>query len=540
MLHIQEQEQLHLVLMPHSKNMNTMKNKNIISKRLLVGTLSISLLFAACTDLETDEKDSLVIKTAGGTFAGDAKALLASTYSDLGALTDQANVYALSEQPTDEMIPPTRGVDWGDNGVWRTLHQHTWDPTHQQVLDSWNQLNQRAFKCNQILASTSPAPNATEVAEAKFLRAFFMSQVMDLYGQVPFREVNEGVDVDPRVFTRSEAFDFIVADLEAALPALPVTGPSPDIKKNGVASRAAANFLLAKLYLNKGVYKAGSAEGPYSFEKADMDKVIAHVNAIEDDLYSLEPFYFDNFTTKDPKTELIFISPAGSAQNRIYMTLHYNQNPSGWNGFATLADFYGKFESADDRRSASSPVGDKGANYHGLQRGFLVGLQLNDKEEPIIDNRTQLPLSFTPDVPLSGAATFKGIRVIKYHPGDQGPYIFFRYADAYLMKAEAIFRGGSGTGGETALSILNDLRSVRGATALAAVTESAILDERGRELYWEGVRRTDQIRFGTFTTAWHEKTSVETFRVLYPIPQQAIDSNPNLKQNKGYPGYVGE
>jgi hypothetical protein len=222
------------------------------------------------------------------------------------------------------------------------------------------------------------------------------------------------------------------------------------------------------------------------------------------------------------------------------MTLHYNQNPSGWNGFATLADFYGKFESVDDRVAAASPVTEKGANFHGLKRGFLIGQQVNDKEEEIIDNRTQLPLSFTADVPLSGAATYKGIRVIKYHPGDQGPYIFFRYADALLMKAEAILRGGTATGGETALSLVNDLRNVRGASPLASVDETAMLDERGRELYWEGVRRTDQIRFGTFTTTWHEKTSTESFRVLFPIPQQAIDSNPNLKQNKGYPGYVGE
>jgi hypothetical protein len=71
---------------------------------------------------------------------------------------------------------------------------------------------------------------------------------------------------------------------------------------------------------------------------------------------------------------------------------------------------------------------------------------------------------------------------------------------------------------------------------LANVTEASLLDERGRELYWEGVRRTDQIRFGTFTTPWHEKSSTESHRVLFPIPQQAIDSNPNLKQNKGYPG----
>lgn len=522
--------------MPHSKNINTMKNKNIFSKRLMVGTLSISMLFAACTDLETTEQDSLVIKTAGGTFAGDAKALLSSAYDDLGALTDQANVYALTEQPTDEMIPPTRGVDWGDNGVWRTLHQHTWDPTHQQVLDSWNQLNQRAFKCNQILASTSPAPDAGQAAEARFLRAFYMFHVLDLYGKLPFREVSEGVDVDPRVYTRSEAFDFIVADLEAALTGLAAEGPKAD---KGKATRAAANFLLARLYLNKGVYKAGSPEGPYTFDAADMNKVIKYVDDITADGYSLEPNYFNNFTP-DAKTELIFTSVSGSPQNRYFMTLHYNQNPSGWNGFTTLADFYGKFEATDSRTSAPSPVGAIGSNYHGLKRGFLKGPQVDDNEKAIIDNRTQIPLSFTEDVPLSGAATNKGIRVIKYHPGAPGKYIFFRYADAYLMKAEAIQRGGTGTGGANAKDMINNLRAVRGATALPTVTLDEILDERGRELYWEGVRRTDQIRFGTFTDTWHEKTSTETFRVLFPIPQQAIDSNPNLKQNKGYPGYVGE
>jgi hypothetical protein len=519
-----------------------MKMNNLFKNKLLVGTLSIGMIFSACTDLETNETDSIVINTAGGAFSGDAGALLTGTYGDLGALTDQANVYALTEQPTDEMIPPTRGVDWGDNGVWRTLHQHTWDPTHQQVLDSWNQLNQRAFKCNQILASTSPAPTPQQAAEAKFLRAFFMTYVMDFYGKVPFRGVDEGVDVDPKVMTRSEAFDFIVKDLDAADGALPNLPVKPPSAKNGQANRAAANFLLARLYLNKGVYKAGSPEGPYTFDKADMDKVIKYVDDITADGYSLEPNYFDNFTP-NASHELIFTSPSGSAQNRIYMTLHYNQNPSGWNGFTTLADFYGKFENADSRKSAPSPVATVGENYHGLKRGFLIGLQVDDKGNAIVDNRTQLPLSFTEDVPLSGAATNKGIRVIKYHPGAQGDYIFFRYADALLMKAEAIHRGGTGTagpGGPTALGIINFLRDTRDATPLAAVSDQDILDERGRELYWEGVRRTDQIRFGTFTDIWHEKTSTDAYRVLFPIPQQAIDSNPNLKQNKGYPGYVGE
>jgi starch-binding outer membrane protein, SusD/RagB family len=503
-----------------------MKTSKMMNKKILIGALGLTIAFSACTDLSTNEKDSVVINTSGGAFSGNPGELLASAYSDLGALTNQANVYALYEQPSDEMIPPTRGVDWGDNGVWRTLHQHTWDPTHQQVLDSWNELNSRAFKCNQVLASS---PSAAQAAQAKFLRAFYMWHVMDLFGQVPFRDVNEGVNVDPRVYTRAEAFDFIVKDLEEALPNLETKGPAAD---NGTASKAAAHFMLARLFLNKAVYTAEHPSGPYTFEAADMTKVIDHVNAVTADGYALENDYFANFTP-DAKKELVFTSPSGSAQNRIYMTLHYDMNPSGWNGFTTLADFYNKFDDEDNRLFAESPA-PLNKPFHGLKRGFLIGQQYKDDGSVLVDSRTQIPLVFTPDVPLSGAATNKGIRVIKYHPAHQGKYVFLRYADAFLMKAEAILRGGTDSQGKTALGMVNELREQRGASPLAAISEAAMLDERGFELYWEGVRRVDQIRFGTFTTTWSEKTSTEPFRVLFPIPQQALDSNPNLVQNDGY------
>lgn len=514
-----------------------MKKNIIAGKKILTAFLSASLVFSACTNLETDEIASEVVDTSGGAFKGDGPKLLQGLYDDMGAFTDQANLYALLEQPTDEMIPPTRGVDWGDNGVWRTLHQHTWDATHQHVLDTWNQLNQRSFKANQVLASSDPAANAQQKAEAKFLRAFMMTYIMDLYGQVPFREVTEGVDVNPKVYTRSEAFDFIIKDLTEALPDLPVKGPGKGdgataVDRNGHATKAAANFLLARLYLNKAVYKADNASGPYTFDAGDMTKVVGYVDAITADGYSLEPDYYDNFGLNASK-ELIFTSPSGSAQNRIYMTLHYDQNPSGWNGFATVADFYNSFEDGDIRKGTQSPKA-VGQPFHGITRGFLVGQQYKDNGEILNDSRSQKPLVFTPDVPLSGAATEKGIRVIKYHPGDQGPYIYFRYGDAYLMKAEAIMRGGSA--GVSALSMVNDLRAIRGTSALGAMNEDAMLAERGRELYWEGVRRTDQIRFGTFSNTWSEKSNTEPYRVLFPIPQQAIDSNPNLKQNDGYGG----
>lgn len=502
-----------------------MKN-NIIPKPFFLGALILSLVFSACTNLQTDEMDSVVIESSGGVASGDPAALLEAIYKDdMGALADQANTYALYEHTSDELIPPTRGTDWGDNGVWRQLYQHTWDPTHSQILTTWNQMNQRVFKCNQILGSS---PTAEQAAQAKFLRAFFMWHVMDLFGQVPFREIDEGVDVNPRVFSRSEAFDFIVKDLTESLPGLANTGPKA---QNSVATQAAANALLARLYLNRAVYTAAAPEGPYTFEKADMDKVIGYADAVEAAGYSLEEDYFINFSTAASK-EIIFTSASGTPENRYKMTLHYDNKPDGWNGFATLAEFYAKFD-VEDQRIGNYPPPD-GTEFSGIGRGFLIGQQYNDEGEPIINSRNKQPLAFTPEVPLVGASTEQGIRVIKYHPADKGQYILLRYADVLLMKAEAVMRGG--TSGETALALVNELRSVRSADPLGSLNETAMLDERGRELYWEGYRRLDLVRFGTYNTTWQDKDNTEAYRVLFPIPQQAIDSNPNLIQNFGYGG----
>lgn len=487
----------------------------------LLGFFAIS----ACTDLEPTIRDSQLREGAGGVFvAGDPGEALASSYKDLSTFIAQDGTYCLYEHTSDEMIPPTRGTDWGDNGIWRTLHAHTWDATHNYVRNSWNNLNQRVFKCNQVLASN---PNAQQAAEAKFLRAFYMFHVMDLFGQVPFRNVDEGVDVNPKVFTRSEAFDFITRDLEEALPNLPTTGPSAT---NSKATRAAANTLLARLFLNKAVYKSANAAGPYTFDAADMNKVIAYCDAVTADGYSLESNYFINFSTS-ATSEIVLTSAEGTPESRWAMTLHYDNNPGGWNGFTTLAEFYDKFEDGDQRKGiAATP---NGTQYSGLGRGFLLGAQFKDNGDPVANSRSGgIPLVFTRDVKLSGADNFEGIRVIKYHPSDKGQYILLRYADVYLMKAEAIMRGGSA--GVTALSMVNDLRQLRGATPLATLNEAAMLDERGRELYWEGLRRIDQIRFGTWDDTWGSKSVTESFRVLFPIPQQALDSNPNLAQNDGY------
>ena len=495
------------------------------SKLILSGFTAILLGASACTDLASVEKDSIVTQSAAtGVFEGDAGALLTSAYNDLGLYTDQANIYSLQTHTSDEMIPPTRGTDWGDNGVWRTLDAHTWSPTHAYVTAAWNDLNTRIFKCSQILASTKPAPNAAQKAEAYFLRAFNMYQVMDCYGQVPTRGVNDAVDKNPEVLSRAKAFDQIASDLTEAIKGLGSIGPKAE---NSKVSVAAAKALLARLYLNKAVYTAANPEGPYTFDNATMQTVIDLCNDVAKEGYSLEDKYFTNFT-KAASKEVIFTSAAGSPQNRWAMTLHYDSPFNGWNGFTTLSEFYNKFEDGDQRKSEAAKK--DGTKFSGIARGFLKGQQYSDKGDVITNSRNGKPLEFLEKIALSGAATEDGIRVIKYHPADADQYILLRYADVLLMKAEAQLRSGNKVG---ALVTVNELRVKRSAKVLVDLTNETMLDERGREMYWEGTRRMDLIRFGKFTTS-DGASKKDAYTVLFPIPTTAILSNPNLRQNTGY------
>jgi len=513
--------------------------------RLLTVVAAIGAM-TACTDLVTKEVDSKVITTTGGVNDANPDQALSGNYDNLGNFTDQAGIYSMTEHVTDELIPPTRGVDWSDNGVWRSLYTHTWDASHSYINNAWNQLNQNAYNTQTTMEAAGATPS--HIAQAKFLRAYNRYYIISFWGVLPDRKTSEGPTVNPKIYNRTEGLALVEQDLLDAVAKAPVVaaGPVPQ----PVASRAAANALLSRLYLNKPVFTSTIPQGPYTFAKADMDKVIKYAAAVMADGYKLNDNYFDNFKKTGPSTEVILTSANGTAQNRVFMTLHYNQNPSGWNGFATLADFYGKFDAADKRKglpagSVGIPFGvdDKDCTtcphkFAGIGLGFLAGPQVDDTGAPLQDTRTGVQLNFSPDVPLSGAATNKGIRVIKYHPAFYDRYILIRFAEVYLNMIEAKVRGGSDpSSSTTALQDMNTLRAKRGAPLLTTVTLQDVLDERGRELYWEGLRRDDLIRFEKFNDSWSEKgDNKDPYRVLYIIPQQAVDSNPNLKQNPGYGG----
>ena len=516
------------------------------------------LVWAACTDLPTTVEDAIGEEIVEGTPPPitNPTAALTGVYNQLRELRGVANTFALMEHPSDEMMGPTRGTDWSDFGVWRQLHAHTWDASHGQLLGSWNQLNTGVFRATQLVDPRA-ASTALQVAQARFLRAFFAFYVMDLFGQVPFRPADAPPAAIPDVMQRPEAFDFIVQDLRAARPDLPILASGADA---GTASQEAVDFLLARLFLNRAVYTtstpASPSAGPYTFAPEDMDSVIASVQRIIDNSYTGLSPYWDNFHWSNTtlSDELVFVKSEEPAVDgnftTFWWTLHYNNSPSGCcNGFVTLSDFYDLFETADVRRGAYIP---EMTPRTGVFAGFLIGQQYDSFPGPVtpgtagigaLNDRGGNPLVFTREVDLFYSNERMGIRVLKYPFNPDSTqrdragtdFIFFRYADALLMKAEAHFRRGQTA---EALTIVNQIRATdpnnRGASSLASITEQDLLDERGRELYWEGWRRHDLIRFGVFTPAWEAKPASGAHRVMFPIPQRALDTNPNLVQIAGY------
>lgn len=506
-----------------------MKSKNLFY------LLAFVFILGSCTNLEEEIKDG-VVPSADNV---DVNSLLADAYLSLQVFQTQDNIWALQQHTTDETMGPTRGTDWDDNGIWRTLHDHTWDSEHNFILSSFNSMGRGLYLANNILAF-SPSPAVEN--EARFIRAFYAYHLNDNWGQVPMRTPGEDVaSTDPVVMKAAEATNFVISELEAILPNLPDNAPAYQASKN------AARALLAKAYLNKGVH-GGDRANP-SFAAADMNKAIQYCDEIiNTNTYSVDDDFHDNFrpNNADVSSELIFTSQnkggdqAGNVRSRWWMTLHYNQNPGGWNGFTTIAEFYDKFQDPNDIRFKSEPA--DLTPVSGLTAGFLEGQQF-DKDGNPLEDRKGNPLSFTKDVTFFETGDnleVTGVRVIKYIPDfvddeqSDNDYVFLRYSDVILMKAEAIARGGSPTLGQDAASLVNMVREKRNVPANSDGSISSIYDERGYELYWEGHRRNDQIRFGTYLEKYTSKDVSGPDRLLFPIPAIEIAANPNLEQNPGY------
>lgn len=508
-----------------------MKIEKIKSKLIIL--LVLPLVFLSC-NLEEEIPDSV---TGAAEVEAGAASLGPVFNSFNAAFQSQGSAYALQTHPTDELIGPTRGVDWSDFGVWRSLHTHTWDGSHPQIIAAWNNLHQGVVRANAAISGFGSAGDTENEAKSRFLRAYLLWQLVDMFGSIPFRDENNTDFISiPPVLSRAEATTFIIEDLEASL------GNLPDYASGtyGEPTKEAAWALLSKLYINKFVYDDN--ESPSS---EDLDNAIENAdNVIDAGIFSLAPgdqYFTANFGVGNENSpESIFALrdiPNNNFGSRIYMTLHYNQNPSGWNGFTTISDFYDKWDQSDKRFFGEPTPGMQ--ENSGLHFGFLQGQQFDEEGNPL-NQRNGQPLIYTEEIPLTAADESRGVRVIKYEP-DYGTsvqhpsvdYPLIRFADIWLVKAEALWRKGEDA---IAIDMINVLRENRGVSEISSISADGIelLDERGFELYWEGHRRTDLIRFEQFNKEWDQKPQTPDYVKLFAKPQTAVDVNPNLEQNPGY------
>ncbi|MBS1545737.1 MAG: RagB/SusD family nutrient uptake outer membrane protein [Bacteroidetes bacterium] len=520
------------------------------TRRNLVSLLTILLVLVSCSDLEEKYGGNLTSDQVG---TSDTKPLYDNIHRALqGAFQNPFEVIALSEIPTDESMIPTRASNWDDNGVWRQLHLHKWTADHQSVVGAFVDLSGVVFAATDYLRYQNPP---VLMASARFYRALAMYWLMDLFDQVPYRDPGESTLLEARVRKWPDNLNYIIDEVNAVMPTLPDSGPA------SAPTKYAAKMLLMKCYLNKAVY--ANRQSP-QFDTGDMNKVIALADdIINSNQYSFSSNYFDNFATDNDTRgrENIFTEEnvGGVFVNSlliwyVHFPLHYNSSGGGFNGWTTLSDFYDKFKEGDMRRGQAY-IASGGPPNPGkrINMGFLVGQQYDlDTDALLVDTDGITPLVFTPEVKIieTGATlNITGIRPQKYavdYPNlssftVDNDWVYFRFPDVLLMKAEAILRGGTATSagayGSSVLELVNSIRThpSRGAGTLTSVDLNVLLDERGRELWLECWRRQDLIRFGKFLQAFQEKDyTSDTKYLVFPIPNQQLFVNKNLVQNTGY------
>ncbi len=516
----------------------------------------ISVFALSCTDL-SDEMYSELPKEKFPEDEKQLQGLPAAAYKELGNLFDDYGWWFLvQEVSSDAVIFPQRGADWEDGGKWHVLNRHTWNDESAAVIGMWEVLYKTNVRCNQAFEVLKGLPE-TEVtkesmAQLTVLRAFIHYLLIDNYGDVPFVEKFKGSVLDPKRNTRSSVWHRLVSDVESSIELLPEFGTDKTRINKG-----SAHMLLAKLYLNSRIYN-----GYDSDKKSDMDKVIVNINAlINSGSYSLEknrlaPFFVNNESSSEniftiPFDEILF--PGFRINARTLHTDHqktFNLHSTYWNGCCIMPGFYNEYFAGNDGytnpdNAHNETQGDNGEVVDPRSNAFLRGQQYDISGNKLVVNEKDFILlrELKSDV-LSAQdhgyaeTRFSGYRMIKYQvkvgSSDftmDNDFPVFRLSDAYLMRAEATLRGGAGAD----LSAQQDFDKIRNAAnpnlQKINVSLKSILDERARELYLEGHRRQDLIRFGKFISKdWIGKVNKEDSRKTFMIPNKEINVNPNLKE----------
>jgi hypothetical protein len=568
--------------------------KNMLFKKIFLLSLAFCLVFSnSCTDLSEEVLDESL--SGGATAEEEAAGSLAPAYAILPGLFQHTIYFTLQEISTDEAILPYRGgTDWGDNGIFMDMHRHTNSPSHIRIENAWSRIVQGITRSVVAITVLTPLDNAEArvyLAEAKALRAYYSLLSLDLFGIV---FVKDDLSQTSTVLRGNDAVDFIRTELLSVLDEVSTTTGPGRITKGGVYG------LLARLHLNAPVYRDPYADA-FNFTTEDMDKVIEYCNAvIALGQYELSPEYFEIFDDENhTNKELIFAVDQRAdlnGHNRMaYFSLSGDQYPlpafpnaNGTDGAAITSDFYQTWVQAyapedpatmdprfhKENLSIYSNPADScvaGADFE-INRGILRGQQygllhsahgapfercqdgVNYKVGKLYNitraNKT-LPVIFTEQVDFTeaGSGYSSGYRVEKYEfskKSDTGrnkgeaDIVILRYADIYLMRAEAKLRKGDAAGALQDVNTVRASRTARGnpPPALNEMNLDLLFRERGFEFYWEMLRRTDMIRFGNYEDQWTEKTDTDKRKRLFPIPQTAIDGASNipgyLVQNPGY------
>ena len=454
--------------------------------------------------------------------------------------------FYLQVASTDEAI-----IRWSDAGV-PDFHNMSWTPANTFNNAYYNRLGQQIAFANSFIDNAQALASDPEVgyyiAEARFIRAYAYYNVIDAFGKAPL-VTSSKADLKPAQNTRAELFNFVeseLKDLEGKLKAARAN-------EYGRVDVVAAQALLARLYLNAKVY---IGQDKYTDCITYAKKVIASsyslntTDANNNGTAYDELFLADN-NSNGAQNEFIFLASFDGLNTKTFggtaFIIHGatggNMNASslgindGWSGLTAPKEFVNKFE-VSARNSNNEPTA-----WKDKRAMFYTDGQTYENTDLKDFTKSGYAITKFKNITSTGAA---GKDPEKKFPDTDLPLI--RLAEVYLTYAEAVLRGGTGGDRATALGYINQLRSraygnASGNIADSNLTLDFILDERARELYWEGLRRTDLIRYGKFTGGaylWSFKggaasgVAVPDYRNLYPIPQDARTANDNLTQNTGY------
>lgn len=520
-------------------------------------TLPAGLLLNSCSKQLKEKVRSELIADNFIATSNDVPSLVAPVYTTLRSTCGWQGYFDLQEESADGIITPARPRGWYDGGTYQRMHRHLWTSTESQPNNLWSSsftgINNANRIIYQIESGKIPVPTgkANVIAELKTARAFNYYRLLDNHGNVPIVTDFQATEL-PKQSTRQQVYDFVVKELTDNLPLL---SDNVDKVTYGRFNKWAAKAVLAKVYLNAGVY-TGTPQ--WSKCIAECNDIIAQ--ATTKGSYSLEPRFRDIFKTNNENSkELIFAIPYDeifATENTIHMkTLDasmqqvFNMQTQPWGGNCASPQFIDTYDVDDSR----------------LKDTWLMGPQYNATTGQLVINYVKDVTS----IEISGAN--QGFRIGKYEiklgvkSGLSNDFPVFRYADILLMKAECLLRTGFA---DDAALLVTEVRKrdfasnpakavVTGADLLkgskynygywengqvrqpqqggADIQFGAMMDELGWEFAAEAHRRQDIIRFGVFTTkTWFNHISSSQEKTIFPIPLQELNKNPNLKQNPGY------